>query len=67
MGNTIYSFSSISALVKGDYYPNFNCKEILSKGNFVLGTFEGLNGELITSSISSISICLLYTSPSPRD
>lgn len=47
MGNTIYSFSSISALVKGDYYPNFNCKEILSKGNFGLGTFEGLNGELI--------------------
>lgn len=47
MGKCVYSFSSISALIKGDYYPNFTSKQILNKGNFGLGTFEGLNGELI--------------------
>lgn len=42
-----HSFSSINALIKGDFNPNFTCEQILKEGNFGLGTFEGLEGELI--------------------
>ncbi|BAC44414.1 acetolactate decarboxylase [Malacoplasma penetrans] len=42
-----HAFSSINALSKGNYCSNFTAQEILKEGNFGIGAFESLNGELI--------------------
>jgi len=39
--------STITHLVAGDYYGSLTVEELLSYGDFGLGTFDGVNGEMI--------------------
>ena len=45
--HTIFQNSLMSALLDGIYDGEMTIGEILSKGNFGLGTFDGLDGEMI--------------------
>lgn len=40
-------FSTINALLTGDYDGRVSCGELLSRGNFGLGTFDALDGEML--------------------
>ena len=42
-----YQTSTITALLAGDYDGDLTCGELLTHGDFGLGTFEGLDGEMI--------------------
>ncbi|MCW4021036.1 MAG: acetolactate decarboxylase, partial [Candidatus Bathyarchaeota archaeon] len=45
--DVIFQSSTISALLVGVYDGNMTCKELSEKGDFGLGTFQGLDGEMI--------------------
>ena len=61
--HTIFQNSLMTALLDGIYDGELTISDILSKGNFGLGTFDALDGEMLILD----GVCLLYTSPSPRD
>ena len=42
-----YQTSTITALLAGDYDGDLTCGELLEHGDFGLGTFDGLDGEMI--------------------
>jgi acetolactate decarboxylase len=42
-----YQTSTITALLAGDYDGDVTCGELLTHGDFGLGTFDGLDGEMI--------------------
>ena len=44
---TLYQISTIQALTAGDYYPSCKVAELLTHGNFGIGTFENVDGEMI--------------------
>ena len=44
---SIYQFSTLQALMAGYYYPVCSVGELLAHGDFGIGTFEGIDGELI--------------------
>lgn len=44
---TMYQVSTISALSQGDYYANTTVGDLKKEGDFGLGTFTALDGELI--------------------
>ena len=44
---TVWQVSSISALMAGDYEGSTTCAELLKHGDFGLGTFDALDGEMI--------------------
>ena len=44
---TLYQVSTIQALTAGYYYPVCTVGELLSHGNFGIGTFEAVDGEMI--------------------
>jgi acetolactate decarboxylase len=44
---TIFQISTIDALLAGVYEGNFTCGELLGKGNFGIGTFNDLDGEML--------------------
>ena len=49
-GNTndeITQVSTLTALVSGDYYGSISVGDLLKKGDFGLGTFDAINGEMI--------------------
>lgn len=46
----LYQVSTIDALLQGDYDGYTSLKEISGKGNFGIGTVDGLDGELILES-----------------
>ncbi len=43
----LFQASVLPALLAGDYAGSFGAGEILAKGNFGLGTFENLDGEMV--------------------
>mgnify|MGYP002713031785 CR=1 FL=1 len=45
--HTVFQNSLMSALLDGIYDGEMTIGQILSKGNFGLGTFDGLDGEMI--------------------
>lgn len=45
--DTIYQFSIIDALLEGVYDGEISCGELKSKGDFGLGTFDNLDGEML--------------------
>ncbi|WMW24924.1 acetolactate decarboxylase [Methanolobus sediminis] len=45
--DTIYQFSVINALLEGVYDGEITCGELKEKGDFGLGTFDDLNGEML--------------------
>jgi acetolactate decarboxylase len=45
--NVFYQYSTINALLEGYFEGNLTCGELKKHGNFGLGTFNQLNGELI--------------------
>lgn len=45
--NDFYQVSTLNALMLGNLYGVISTKELLENGNFGLGTFEGVDGELI--------------------
>ena len=45
--DTLWQVSTLQGLVAGDYYGSVPLKELLKHGDTGLGTFDGLNGELI--------------------
>ncbi len=45
--DTIYQFSVIDALLEGVYDGEMNCGELKTRGDFGLGTFDNLNGEML--------------------
>ncbi len=45
--NTIYQYSTINALMNGYYYMGVSVADMPEHGNFGLGTFEHLDGEMI--------------------
>ena len=44
---TIYQVSLLQGLTLGDYNGSVSVKELKEKGDTGIGTFEGVNGELI--------------------
>ena len=46
-GNILYQVSLLQALTYGDYTGSVTIKELKQLGNTGIGTFDGLNGELI--------------------
>ncbi|MBR1737350.1 MAG: acetolactate decarboxylase, partial [Firmicutes bacterium] len=44
---TIFQVSLLQGLTLGDYYGSLTIKELKEKGDTGIGTFEGVNGELI--------------------
>ena len=44
---TIYQVSLLQGLTLGDYYGSVSVKDLKEKGDTGIGTFEGVNGELI--------------------
>jgi len=46
-GDTITQLSTLEALLAGDYQVQLPLKQLMAYGNFGLGTFDGLNGEMI--------------------
>lgn len=45
--DTLMQVSTIQALTAGDYYGSVTVSELLQNGSIGLGTFEGVNGEMI--------------------
>ena len=45
--NTITQISTIDALLAGVYDGHLSCSDLVKNGNFGLGTFNGLDGEMI--------------------
>jgi acetolactate decarboxylase len=45
--DTIYQFSVIDALLEGVYDGEISCGELKEKGDFGLGTFDNLDGEML--------------------
>ncbi|MBP1909157.1 acetolactate decarboxylase [Methanolobus bombayensis] len=45
--DTIYQFSVIDALLEGVYDGEISCEELKVKGDFGLGTFDDLDGEML--------------------
>ncbi|MCI1206951.1 MAG: acetolactate decarboxylase, partial [Microbacteriaceae bacterium] len=45
--NAVFQTSLMSALLDGIYQGNMTIGELLTHGSFGLGTFEGLDGEMI--------------------
>lgn len=45
--DALVQLSTITALVSGDYYGSLTVDELLKHGNFGLGCFDGVNGEMI--------------------
>ena len=46
--DTIFQTTTITALLEGNYDGNLTMKELRKHGDFGLGTFQDLNGEMIT-------------------
>ena len=47
INNTVYQICTAYDLIKGNFEENFLVQDNLKYGNFGLGTFNGLNGEMI--------------------
>lgn len=45
--NQLYQYSTMGALVGGMFEGTFKMQDVLSTGNYGIGTLDGLNGELI--------------------
>ena len=45
--DTIYQFSTINALLEGVYDGEISCGELKERGDFGLGTFDRLDGEMV--------------------
>ena len=45
--NSVYQVSTINALIQGVYDGQMTMKDLKKHGNFGIGTFEGLDGEMI--------------------
>lgn len=45
--NNLYQYSTMGALVGGMFEGTFKLSDVLSTGNYGIGTMDGLNGELI--------------------
>lgn len=45
--DALFQTSTINALMVGDFYGTMSLKELKSHGDFGLGTFDGLDGELV--------------------
>jgi acetolactate decarboxylase len=45
--NTLFQYSTINALIDGIYDGDYSVKALTRHGNFGLGTFNGLDGEMI--------------------
>jgi len=45
--NTIYQTSTIDALLSGIYDGDISCRDLLKHGDFGIGTFDGLDGEMV--------------------
>jgi acetolactate decarboxylase len=45
--NAMYQVSTINALLQGVYEGEISIKELKQQGNFGIGTFEGLDGEMV--------------------
>ena len=45
--NTLFQISTLQALMQGYYYPASTVGELKENGNFGIGCFEAVNGELI--------------------
>lgn len=45
--NVLYQFAPIADIFNGNYERQMTCGEIRKKGDFGLGTFEGLDGEMV--------------------
>ena len=45
--NTITQVSTLDALLAGAYDGQISCKELLNRGDLGIGTFEGLDGEMV--------------------
>lgn len=45
--NHLYQVSTINALLEGGYDGNITCGDLLKQGDFGIGTFDGLDGEMI--------------------
>ena len=45
--NTIFQVSTIGALVLGSYDSDYSYRDVMCHGNFGVGTFSNLNGEMI--------------------
>lgn len=43
----LYQVSTINALLEGAYDGEISCGDLLKQGDFGLGTFDGLNGEMV--------------------
>lgn len=44
---TLYQLSTLNALIEGVYDGDLTCRELKKKGDFGIGTFNGLDGEMI--------------------
>lgn len=45
--DSVYQVSTIPALIRGDYEGPWSCGQLKQKGDLGLGTFNGLDGELV--------------------
>jgi len=45
--NTVTQFSTLDALLAGAYDGQVSCQELLNRGDQGIGTFEGLDGEMV--------------------
>ena len=45
--NTVYQASTIDALLAGVYDGDTSCRSLLQQGDFGIGTFDGLDGEMV--------------------
>lgn len=45
--DVIYQFSPVSEIFNGNYEYEMSCGEIRKKGDFGIGTFEGLDGQMV--------------------
>ncbi|MDZ4821540.1 MAG: acetolactate decarboxylase [Planctomycetota bacterium] len=43
----VFQFNTIQALLDGQYDADFTCGELRQRGNFGIGTFNALNGEML--------------------
>jgi acetolactate decarboxylase len=46
-GNSIYLCAPVNALVEGIFEENIHLAEVLKHGDFGLGTFDDLDGEML--------------------
>lgn len=47
MKDTLYQVSLLQGLMQGDFYGSISVKELKELGDIGIGTFEGVNGELV--------------------